>query len=276
MNVQDFLHANGLLYDATTTASDYDFQNKVVQFDDDPNNVASGESTIIFSGPPVLAKAIAITHGTNATVNDPNGLGGILVPIGAVQGWQESETPNVVPFPEIGSRLKRYAVGMANYSVSMSRVITMHSNLRNALYAWIAFLADNNAAGTGGPGLDFLMPPGQDTGAGHSHLTTSESDLMRVPFGLMAVLMSAGGEAISYEYYEKCYIQNIGKSVAAGQPLIQENVSITATRKVPVNNFTISESANRKAFQISTGNHWDKALQQEVPTYPTSGFAEIP
>ena len=181
-SVADFLHNAGLLYDAVTKPVEYDYQNKVVQFDDDPNRVASGEATILFSGPPVLAKIgkQTLVKGQLPAAFD---IGEYIVPIGAVQGFQDSETPNIVPFPEIGSRLKRYAVGMATYQVSMSRVITLHSNLRNALYAWIALQP-------GAQPLDYISPPGElgDDEAGiqrapaqgNGHLITSESDLILV------------------------------------------------------------------------------------------------
>lgn len=216
--ISDFLRGKGLLNEVTTSPTNHNFMNQVVQFDDDPNNVASGEATIIFSGPPVYGKKL----GTKASFAD------CLVPIGAVQGFQDNETPNIQPFPEIGSRLKRMAVGMANYQVSISRVITYHSNLRNALYAWISKDDTIN-------NLQFRQKPGsKDTdNKGDGHIITSESEITRVPFGLLLATVSAGGGVICQEYYEKCYLQNVGKGVQAGSGMIQENVSIFATRKVP-------------------------------------------
>lgn len=265
----DFLRKAGLLYDAVSLASEYDYQNKVVQFDDDPNRVASGEATILFSGPPVLSKILGAN--TSPVLANGTDIGKYLVPIGAVQGFQDSETPNIVPFPEIGSRLKRFAVGMASYQVSMSRVITLHSNLRHALYAWMALY-------DGGKDLKYIFAPGETfsqnepTNTGPSeetngHLTTSESDLMRIPFGLLLVTMSAGGHRISREYYEKCYVQNIGKSVGAGQPLIQENVSIICTRKVPCNHLTIDMADKSVGFKMNLGQG-DGRLPAGAPDAP--------
>ena len=48
--LREFLKDNGYLYDTTKGLTDYDFVNKNVQFDEDPNNVASGEATILFAG----------------------------------------------------------------------------------------------------------------------------------------------------------------------------------------------------------------------------------
>ena len=248
--VSQFLKNNGLLYDVYGQTTDqHDFFNKVVQFDDDPNNVASAEATVLFAGPPVLGKVPPGFAGTFA---------GLLVPIGAVQGFQDSETPNITPFPEIGSRLKRYAVGMANYQVSMSKVLTYHSNLKHALYSWMARMPNGVAADT------FLFKPGEGTGseapanqvAGSTHFTGVESDLFRVPFGLMLATITAGGYVISKEYFEKCYVANAGKAVQAGQAMILENVAVTVTRKLPADGITLNMKASGLGpnFKIREGN----------------------
>lgn len=228
-----------LLYPVASGPQTYNFLERVVQFDDDPNNVASGEASIIFSVPPVLATAA------------PFGLQNLMVPIGSVQGFSDNEVNNVQQFPEIGSRLKRTAFGMAQYQVQMSKVLTWHSNLRHALYAWIARM------GAGGTdfALDFIRKPAEDSPqAGSSHFTTMESEIIRVPFGLLSFVMTAGGVLVSREYYEKCYIQNIGKAVQAGQGIIQENVSIICTRKVPCNSVNLTLNPDYKDFNIHLGN----------------------
>lgn len=256
--VSQFLKNNGLLYDKYTKVADtHDFFNKVVQMDDDPNNVASAEATLLFSGPPVFGKV----PGGGAGAPNAAALAtfaSFLVPIGAVQGFQESETPNMTPFPEIGSRLKRYAIGMSNTQVSMSKVLTYHSNLRHALYAWIANLPAANAVDS------FILKPGQGRGnevganqvAGATHFTTLESDLFRVPFGLMLATVSAGGVVICKEYYEKCYVANAGKAVQAGQAMIMENVALTVTRKIPADGITLTmaNAAGTPNFTIRKGN----------------------
>jgi hypothetical protein len=75
-----------------------------------------------------------------------------------------------------------------------------------------------------------------------------------VPFGLLTFTMTAGGVLVSREYYEKCYIQNLGKAIQAGQGIVQENVSIVCTRKVPCNNVQLSLNPATSPFNISLGN----------------------
>lgn len=233
----------GLLNKAYTKAADANFMDNVVQFDEDPNHVASGEASIIFSGPPVFNKGGNINGKTFVD---------LLVPIGAVQGFQESETPNIQPFPEIGSRLKRMAVGMSSYQVSLSRVITFHSNLRNALYSWLPRVGGDDFAFRVKPGLTYT-----DDKTGDGHMITSESEIMRVPFGILLATMTAGGRVVTKEYFEKCYIQNVGKAVQAGSGLIQENVTLFVTRKVAAQGVNISELADAAVdnYTVKEG-HW--------------------
>lgn len=232
-SVSEFLKNNELLYKATTGVGDIDFINKVVQFDDDPNNFASGEATILFSGPPIY-------------MNPAEGFSNLLVPIGAVQGFQDNEQMNRQPVPELGSRLKRSAYGMGTVQMSIARVLTYHSNLRHALYAWISKLDDVPD--------EFLFAPGEEDSPGAAHFTTMDSDLMRVPFGLLLVTISAGGSRISREYFERCGLLNAGKASQAGAATISEQVSIEATRKVPANQIDVNLSGLLKKYTIRPGN----------------------
>lgn len=235
-NISELLKNLNMLYDTTKSTNDIDFFNKLVQFEDDPNNVASADATIIFSGPPVYSRI-------GSAGAD---LGSALVPIGAVQGFNESETNGIMPFAEIGSRLKRTAASQAQYQLSLQRVLSYHSNLRYACYAWLPKLA-------GGEAVDVRLLPnepqsstGDATGVGQvsgAHFTTFESDIFRLPFGLLLATMTANGKLVSREYYERCQLLNAGKSVAAGQPMIQESVSIYAVRKVPAPDINLGLAA---------------------------------
>jgi len=220
--ISQFLKNQGLLHPVTTGVNDYDFMNRVVQFDDDPNNVASGEATILFSGPPVLNPG-----GANAqSISD------LLVPIGAVQNFNDTEVPRIVPFNEMGSVLERQAAGTPQTQAQMGRVLTYHSNLPHALYAWIAKLNEKPT--------QFMFAPGEKDGPGKAHLTSMFSDLFRVPFGMLLVTVTAGGNVVSKEYYERCLIAQKGKTVQAGNPLIVEQVAMRVTRKVPADTITLN------------------------------------
>src|SRR5665213_2075216 len=108
-SISDLLKNVGALYDVTTSTTGTtgpDPWNHMVQFEDDPNKVASGDTTIAFSGPPVLA-------------NSPAPIASLLVPIGALQGFNDNSTNGIAQFPEIGSRLKRAGRGQGTYQLSI-------------------------------------------------------------------------------------------------------------------------------------------------------------
>ena len=214
----------GFLYDVTTNITNMDFFNKVVQFDDDPNNVASSEATYIFSGPPVLSPTGSYkgASGGSATILQ------LLEPLGAVQQFSLQEGKQVIPFRELGSKLQRQAVGYGQYSASMARVLTRYGNLAFGLYAWLynyLSLVHKEA----NPSLDLALVPGEE---GKKHYISPESELFNIPFGLLCVTGSAGGDVISAQYLERCYLQGGGDAKSAGQSLIVENVSILVTRPV--------------------------------------------
>ena len=220
--ISQFLKNQGMLHPVTTGVDNYNYMHNVVQFDDDPNSVASGEATILFSGPPVLKPA-----GASAPLTSD-----LLVPIGAVQQFNDSEVPVIVPFKEIGSALERQAGSTPQTTAQLGRVLTYHSNLPHALYAWLAKLADKPT--------QFMFAPAELTGPGKAHLVTMYSDLFRVPFGMLLVTVTAGGNVVSKEYYERCLIAQKGKTVQAGNPLIVEQVGVRVTRKVAADEIALS------------------------------------
>jgi hypothetical protein len=207
---------SGFLYDTTTTLTNADFFNKVVQFDDDPSNVASGEATYIFAGPPILNKTYK-----------GKGIVDYLRPVGAVQQYSLNEGKQIVPFQELGSKLKRYAAGVTQYSASLARVLTNHGNLDYALYSWLpSFLAAEHSANS----IMLAVAPGVNR---DTHWVSKESEVYLIPFGLLCISGTAGGDIIHAEYLERCFIQGGGNAKSAGSPLIVDNVSIMVTRPVP-------------------------------------------
>jgi hypothetical protein len=235
---------NGL-YDVTTDVNKVDPFNQTVQFEDDSNFVASADTSFIFSGPPVFKKGAT---SLDAWAN-------YLVPIGAMQNFSDNEQNGVQPFGEIGSRLKRTSRGQANYQLSLSRVVTFHSNMRHALYAWIAKMFPNTP-------IDFRVKPGDDSPSGQpgvsvpsTHFNSMESDLYGLPTGMLLVTVGAGGVLISKDYYERCHILTAGKALNAGGPIIQEGVQLFVTRKVPAVGLKINmDTLNELAGQFTIVN----------------------
>jgi hypothetical protein len=239
---------NGYLYDKVKTLNQADFFNKVMQFDNDPTNVGSSDATFIFAGPPVLnpekgwegvansnsAVVGADAFTSTASTAQLNGIWNMLKPIGAVQQYSLQQGRQVIPFTELGSRLKRHVVGSGQYSASLARVLSRSTNLRASLYSWLPdFLTHTGKSHE----LALAVTPYVKYDATgrkweHFHWTGLESELFDLPFGLLCLTGTAGGKFVHAEYLERCYIPNISKGFSAGSAMIVENVSIMVTRPV--------------------------------------------
>lgn len=250
-NVSDILQ--GYLYDTVTTLDNMDFFNKVVQFDDDSNRVASSDATFLFAGPPVLNpkngwgsggaqnQILDVADGSiTGAASTLSGISKYLRPIGAVQQYSLSQGRQVIPFTELGSRLKRHVVGSGMYNATMARVLTRSSNLKAALYSWLPdFLAgegiavDRKLTLAVAPSVvwDKTKRPWE-----HYNWVGMESEILSIPFGLLAITGTAGGDAIHMEYLERCYMPAFSNGFNAGSPMIASNVQIMVTRPVPFTN----------------------------------------
>jgi hypothetical protein len=224
----------GFLYpiikDMTEDGGGLDFFNKNVQFSADANNVATSEATFVFSGPPVLRNDLEEPFET------------YLEPLGAVQQYSLQQGGQIIPFTELGSKLKRHSRGAGQYTASLARVHTRHSDLKWALYAWLdRFVQDHHQTDQLQLGL---FPSASDTTNNSDSPDSAlreasllsrqwvglESEVFNLPFGLLCVTGSAGGNFIHVEYLEACYIQSSGRGVTAGNAMIVPNVNLVVTR----------------------------------------------
>lgn len=244
ISVGDIL--KGYLYESVTKLTEMDFFNRTVQYDNDSNNVATSEATFLFVGPPVLNPANKQWNNSPLAVNgsgQAQNLGGIaqyMKPLGAVQQYALQSGRQVIPFPELGSILKRHAVGSGQYSASLSRIETRSTNLKASLYSWLpGFLKGTGLATSLPVEIDLAFPPAtvmtDKSGRYWEHYQWigMDSELLRVPFGMLAITGAADGRAIHMEYLERCYLPNYSKGYSAGNPMVVANANIMVTRPVP-------------------------------------------
>lgn len=240
-NVSDIL--KGYLHKTVTRLVEADFFNRVVQFDEDPGNVASSDATFIFAGPPVLNPEKGWTNAVLTTQDNGQlvdyGKAGIyqyLRPIGAVQQFSLQQGRQVIPFTELGSRLKRQVVGSGQYSANLARVLTRSTNLKASLYSWLPLFMKQKVPAMDGK-LALAVTPSvviDKTGRYWEHFQWigMESEIFNLPFGLLCITGTAGGNFVHAEYLERCYMPNYSKGVSAGSAMIVENASIMVTRPV--------------------------------------------
>lgn len=199
-------------YDVAQKFSEMDFFNKLVEYDDNPNDAASSEASYLFVGPPTLSQASNI-----ASIKE------MMMPLGGVQQFSPSESLQHIPVGEIGSKIKRVARGSTNYSLQISRLFTRHSNLKYALYKFLPKIMDTKT-------VEMSRVPGKsETG----YFAGLESELYGVNFGILSVTCTAAGIFIGADYMEKCAIMNYGTAKQARNVIEVNNASLYVSRVIP-------------------------------------------
>lgn len=241
------------LYDYVGSAANLNFFDKVVQFDDDPNSVASSEATFIFAAPPVM----------NPQTPFKGSITDLIVPIGAVQQYSLQIGKQIIPFSELGSCLKRHVAGVGMYSASFSKVLTKHSDLKYAFYSWLNPFLKAHYGGDTELSLA-VLPAAKDTTdtaniSIQRQYVGSESELFKIPFGIVAVTGTASGEVVNMTYLERCHYQGGGVGVTAGNTMIVPSASITVTRPLPfankkgqplVSKASVTLNSSKTAFKL--------------------------
>lgn len=231
----------GYMYDYVQKLENIDYFNQSVQFDSDSNGIASSDACFIFAGPPVLfpkkgyKETSAAGDLKGSKISDLAGIARYLRPIGAVQQYTLNSGRQVIPFKELGSMLKRHAVGSGQYNANLGRVLTRHSNLKWSLYSWLyPFLLhefkDTTLALSLFPGSNSLKEGGQNM---NKQWIGMDSDVFNIPFGLLVITGAADGRYVHIEYLERCMLPAFGRAYSAGNNIITPNVSIMVTRPQP-------------------------------------------
>jgi hypothetical protein len=230
-------------HDAYKQITEADFYKKHVEFQNDPNQIASSEATIIGATCPVWSKYSSYVNSfTNMDPKYP-----AILPLGAVMNFSLQEVLNNIPTPEIGSKIKRVIFGKANYSIQISKLLTQHANIVRSLYHWIyALKLETN--------LEFPTT----TGPNNHHIIGMESDLFNYPFGLVFGFYTAGGKLISIAFAENNFIMSTGNTLEASGGFIVDGLSIM-TSGVYTGIYDVNEN---KVVTIGNGEFPDTQKKQ--------------
>lgn len=176
---------------------------------------ATPDTTIIFAGP-------ARFTGLGGNTAD-------LVPIGLVDGIQYQSSPQLQRLFEIGSNRSFFTRGKTASTISFSKMLADQANILKALtnnaYRPEMNVDGPKAAGADSPNPDIMM--------------NMDSEYFSVPFGLMLVMKTRGGNGgngkiLSASYLEYCMFSGYQFSIASQTPVIMENIGVEFDRMVPV------------------------------------------
>lgn len=175
---------------------------------------ASPDSTLLFAGP---ARFSGLSNGASD-----------LIPIGLVDNIAYQNGAQLMRLFEIGSNRSFFTRGKSAPVLSMSKLLADQANILAAL---------SQAAYRPAMAVDGERAPGAE---GSSIMMNLDSEYFAVPFGLLMVMKTRGGntdgygKALAALYLEYCMFESYSFQVASQQPVIAENISIQYDRPVPV------------------------------------------
>ncbi len=176
---------------------------------------ATPDTTLLFAGP-------ARFTGLGGNTAD-------LLPIGLVDGIQFQNSPQLQRLYEIGSNRSFFTRGKSAPTLSFSKMMADQQNILRALTT-NAYRPEMNTDGPKAPGADTPNP---------DFMLNLDSEFFAVPFGLMLIMKTRGGNGgsgkiLAATYLEYCMFSGHQFSIAAQAPVIMENVAIEFDRPVPV------------------------------------------
>ena len=203
----------------TRTIGNWDVNNNYVErmLDNAAYTSAHPDDTLVLAGP---ARKSSIVPG------ELTGIGSLMA-LGQLEMLNLTSTQPVQPLQAIGSARTFYSVGKAMHQLQIGRLVMNGRNLLRAIYHNLV------AAGVDAADPD-LGNPASYTGTDNQQFFANlDSPLYRVPFGLGVLFRDRAKNHIGGLYLELCIIQNWSLSVASGQAMIMENVSMLCDQIKP-------------------------------------------
>ncbi len=175
---------------------------------------ASPDTTLLFAGP---ARYTGLSGGSAD-----------LIPIGLADNIAMQQNAQLMRLFEIGSNRSFFTRGKTAPVISLTKVLADQANILGALSA---------AAYRPLMAIDGQRAPGVE---GSNVMMNLDSEYFAVPFGLLMVMKSRGGNSDGYGkvlsaiYLEYCVFDGYSFQVASQQPVVAENIQIQYDRVVPV------------------------------------------
>ncbi len=181
---------------------------------------ATPDSTALFAGP---ARFTGLTGAQD------------LTPVGMVDGVTLSQNSQLARLFEIGSNRSFFTRGKTISNVGFSRMLADTPSIMNVLTKQ----ARTKFAQTG---LEIYDKGFSAAGAGPDAnvFLNLDSELLSIPFGMLMMFKTRGGEGstrgrvLAAVYLEYCMFEGLNLGVSSGAPVIQEGISVSFDRVVPV------------------------------------------
>lgn len=230
---------------AAKTVSELDMHRKSVEVDENPSKIASGEFTYVCSFPPVLDMVFP----DGKTVED------YIMPLGKVPMFNINESMQVIPNPEVGSKIISMLQGAPQYQINISKFTTLNGNVKYAAYKWMfKYVRD-----LGEEELEFSVTPGE---SGSKYFAGISSELYDYPTGLLFLYGDVKGTIYEAEVAERAYIMSNESADTAGDVTVIDNLSLFCNRLEPY----IFEAGNSRlpAEQNNLSKNFKFSLPKDI------------
>lgn len=205
---------------------------------DQGNRFQNGMRTILAAGPPRLehvgggALLGAAFSGRTAMVDQ------IAFPIGQVQNINLSSGLSVQRFYEVGSKRCYFVPGHAVPGLSFSRPHIHGASLLRVCYAYYSDMLPATMIPSLFPNIGEATVPFpmniQDSPGFGTTMVNLASEMFHQPVGFLLIQEDNRGETMMMVYLECAFMGNHSWSTDAGGSVVQESVSVTFERIVPI------------------------------------------
>jgi len=238
---------------ATTSVSNWDFNQFHVQAELTGGDFISSESTLIAAGPPELAMT-GVTAFSDEEQEEFNDSGEAVYPLGVLESFGITQACQNQKLFEIGSSRSYTISGKVMGSIAVARALYNGASLMKIMYAYYRQtrsgyprfnyeLADKTIGDTLIPDPNRQLLTGvyqkdlllikNNPGYGNLMINLA-SDLFKQPTGLMMYMRSSRDIDFGAMYAENVHITGHQMSINAGVNVIMESVSMEFERIVPV------------------------------------------
>jgi hypothetical protein len=205
----------------STWAENFLTQNVQTLENADTGNFLSGESVVLFAGPPNFGDGAAD-----------------LIPIGLVQSANVSQGKQVQQIFEIGSRLPFFVPGRTQIQFALSRVLFDGPSLMKAMYvvgdgtaAKLAHEVKSSELGED-PAAPFVVGDAPST-SGKFWINLA-SNYFNKPVGLGFAMYDMQQQAYAGFYLEGCFIRSHQFQISANDTVLAESLNGMATKMRPL------------------------------------------
>jgi hypothetical protein len=237
--VRNLIHDDPNNVERSKPYLDIDVANNYADYEIGAQDFIYGNTTLVFSGPPLLRQAI----------KEPD----YIFQVGVTTSMNISQNRAYIPWDEFGYAYTRSIPSKVQNSITMGKMHTTSGNLLAALYRWLVrFMIQSKddtrfKAYPGAPPTDDLNQPTEEAvpllSAYQNQLMNMGSELFCIPFGLLIIQLDGNFDIQTTRYAERCKIPVYTEAIGADSPVIQESTQLACTRILPATGLTVSTRA---------------------------------